>query len=109
MSISQSGRAVIDFGAFPGSNHATVTVSGMAASQIRDDVEVLVWIGSEATPDHSADEHRIAHIALSADTIVPGVSFRVVGVTTEQRAPTIGRSTGKPHLLYGKYSIAFAF
>jgi hypothetical protein len=103
-----SGKAVINFGAFPGSGHATVVVSGMAASQVRAESVVQVFIGSDETPEHSADEHALARISLSADTIVPGESFRVVGVANE-RTPLVGASKGKPHRLYGSYSIAFVY
>ena len=97
-----TGKGIIDFGAFPGSGYATTTVTGIPASQVKTGQQILVWIGQEATPDHTVDEHRVESIALSADTIVENTSFRVVGVDSEPRF-----SKGKRIPLYGVWSFSF--
>lgn len=69
------GTATIDFGAFPGSSHATVAVTGQAA--IVAGSVVQAWIRPVATADHSADEHMLETIKVHAADIVAGTGFTI--------------------------------
>lgn len=100
-----TGKGIIDFGAFPGSDYATTTVTGIPASQVKTGQQILVWVGQEATPDHTLDEHRLATIRLSADTIVENASFRVVGTEAEPHAHKGKRQAP----LYGVWSFSFMY
>lgn len=69
------GTATVDFGAFPGSSHATVAVTGQA-SIVAGSV-VQAWIRPVATADHSADEHMLETIKVHASDIVAGTGFTI--------------------------------
>jgi hypothetical protein len=69
------GTATIDFGAFPGSSHATVIVTGQAG--IVAGSVVQAWIRPVATADHSADEHMLETLKVHASSIVAGTGFTV--------------------------------
>jgi hypothetical protein len=69
------GTATVNFGAFPGSSHATVAVTGqtgIVAGSI-----VNAWIRPVATADHSADEHMLETIKVHASDIVAGTGFTI--------------------------------
>lgn len=87
-----TGTAVLDFGAFPGSSHASVAVTGQAAIVAGSLVEA--WIRAEATADHTADEHMMETLKVFAADIVGGTGFTIHGLNTSQlneplRAPAI--------------------
>lgn len=65
----------INFGAWPGSDEATLTIIGQA--NIVATSEIRVWVPAIATADHSADEHAMDPPAVTAGNIVPGVGFTV--------------------------------
>lgn len=51
-----TGTAEIDFGDFPGSNEASVTVT---ATGITESAHVEAWVmASDTTADHTASDHR---------------------------------------------------
>ncbi len=75
---NMKGSAVIDFGATPGGNKATVTVSD---ANILTTLKVIVFMSSEATADHNTVEHEMAPIKLTAGNIVNGVSFDIIAVS----------------------------
>jgi hypothetical protein len=50
------GSATLDFGAFPGSNEASVTFSDASVSTTSG-VEAYV-MGGDTTADHTADDHK---------------------------------------------------
>lgn len=58
------GTVVVDFGAFPGADSATVTVTGIAGSPTLGEA----WIVPVGTADHSADEHVLAAPKVFAGT-----------------------------------------
>lgn len=107
--MSVTGRAVIDFGAYPGTGHTKITLTGIPVSSVRADSEVRVWVfGGEETPDHTADEHCVETIGVSVGTIVPGVSIDIHGFNTDRAYPTQGPDVGKATPFYGKFSVGFA-
>lgn len=73
-----SGTATLDFGAFPGSSHATVAVTGQAA--IVAGSLVGAWMRPVATADHTADEHLVEPISVIAGDIVAATGFTIHGV-----------------------------
>lgn len=78
--VGTTGTASLNFGGYPGDNEASVVVTGQAGIVAGSVVEA--WLRIEDSADHSADEHRIEEIALSAGDIVAGVGFTIYGRTT---------------------------
>ena len=85
------GTAVINFPASPGSNTASVVVSGIP--EITSGSSVSVFLMAEATADHNEVEHEIADIALRCGEIVPGVGFTI-------HATSVDRLTGNFKVRY---------
>lgn len=69
------GTATVDFGAFPGSSHASVVVTGQAG--IVAGSVVQAWVRPVATADHSADEHMLETLKVHASDIVAGAGFTI--------------------------------
>lgn len=84
--VGVTGEAVLDFGAFPGASDAAVVITGQAA--ITADSTVEAWLRMEATADHTADEHRVESLAVTAGSIVPGTGFTVYGRNTSEVYPS---------------------
>jgi hypothetical protein len=63
------GIATIDFGAFPGSNEASVVVSGQSEITVDCKAEAYV-MADDTTTDHTANDHRYfaALVGLSCGT-----------------------------------------
>lgn len=99
--MGASGTAVIDFGAAPGKTDASVVVTGQAS--IATDSEVGAWLLLTATSDHSADEHRVEAIQISAGAIVAGTGFTIYGDSLMQ---TPGPGS---HFIYGQWNVAWAW
>ena len=78
---------MINFGAFPGSNEASVNVTGQAS--IASDSETDAWFVSSATGDHTANDHAYApcFVALTTGAVVPGTGFTVYGRSPEKMQP----------------------
>lgn len=79
---SNSGSTEIDFGAFPGSSDAKVTVTGQTGIQATSNVQA--WIVAQATIDHTADEHRVETISVCVGNIIPNTSFDIYATNTSQ-------------------------
>lgn len=77
--MSGQGQAVIDFGAFPGSPEASVTVTGQAGILTTSLVDAKISFTAAATADHSVDEHIAEYIRLAATSIVAGTGFTIKG------------------------------
>lgn len=97
--MGAQGTAVIDFGAFPGSTHATVAVTGQGG--ILTGSLAQAEIRPVATGDHSIEEHMAAPIKLWAAEIVAGTGFTVHGLVVW---PT-GTSDGKGLRMYGQFNV----
>ena len=78
------GSAVIDFGAHPGSNEASIAVadSGVSAAS---KAEAFV-MADDTTSDHTASDHRYVGLwlALSCGTPSAGVGFTIHGRSSEK-------------------------
>jgi hypothetical protein len=70
-----TGAAVIDFGAAPGRNDASVTVTGQTGIVAASEIEP--WMMAESTADHNVTEHIMAPIKLTAGNIVDNTSFTI--------------------------------
>lgn len=120
-----SGVTEVDFGAFPGNSDSSVAVTGQA-SIVAGSV-VNAWIVATATSDHSADEHFIETIRVTAGNIIAGTGFTIYAFNTSQanepllvnrsgRISIAGAATtpsslqgiqigGKGTRLYGKWTV----
>lgn len=92
--MGAQGTATLDFGAFPGKSDALVDVTGQAA--ILSGSLVEAWIRPVASADHSADEHLMETLKVSAGNVVAGTGFTIYGMNTGQIGET---------LIYGQWSI----
>lgn len=122
------GLAEIDFGALPGSNHATIAITGQDG--ILSTSIVQAWIMPAATDDHTSDEHLAESIRVVAGDISEGVGFSIHGFNTNELIPpppvTLGRFLGAGQftgagkqdvqrrnigginaMLYGKFKVAW--
>jgi hypothetical protein len=75
-----TGTASLDFGAFPGSSHASITITGQSA--ITSGSLVEAWIFPATTADHSSDEHVIESLKVMAGNVVAGTGFTIYGLNT---------------------------
>ena len=80
--MGAQGTVTLDFGAFPGASDASVAVTGQAG--IISGSLVEAWLLPAATTDHTADEHLVETLRVSAGAIVAGTGFTVWGVNTSQ-------------------------
>lgn len=96
--MGAKGTAVLDFGLFPGASDAQVAVTGQVGMLSVSSVEA--WVRLLDSSDHSADEHRVETLALSAGAITPGVGFVIYGRNTSELA-----SHGVGTRLYGKWNV----
>lgn len=81
--MGAQSTASLDFGAFPGASDASLVITGQAAILAGSLVEA--WLFPAATADHSADEHRVEELRVSAGAVVAGTGFTIYGQTSGQR------------------------
>lgn len=118
--MGAQGTATLDFGAFPGSTDASVTVTGQAGIVAGSLVEA--WIRPVATADHTADEHRVEEMDIVAADIVAATGFTIYGrCRNETIEPTEFRDgrrayprntnpqTGRVNRLYGQWTVAWVW
>lgn len=74
------GTATIDFGAFPGSNEASVAVTGQGSISATSKVEAFV-MADDTTSDHTAADHKyLPQIAsFTCGTPTAGTGFTLYG------------------------------
>jgi hypothetical protein len=84
MAVGQ-GTAEIDFGAFPGSNEASVSVTGQTEITALSKAEAYI-MGDDTTVDHTAQDHRYAAalIGLTCGTPSAGTGFTIYARSTEK-------------------------
>lgn len=82
---SATGTAVIDFGAFPGSNEASVAVTGQADILATSKADSFV-MADDTSADHSASDHRYfeAFASLSCGTPTSATGFTIHARSTEK-------------------------
>lgn len=78
------GSAVIDFGAYPGSNEAGVTVTGQTEITALSHAEA--WLMAEPSSNHTANDaaYAAALMALSCAIPTAGVGFTINARSTEK-------------------------
>lgn len=83
------GTAIIDFGAAPGNNEASIAVTGQASILATSKVEAY-FMGDDTTADKTASDHRYApcFINLIAGTPTAGTGFTIYGRSTEMMQGT---------------------
>ena len=79
------GTATIDFGAFPGSNEASIAVTGQASIGIGSKAEAYV-MADDTTSDHTASDHRYFAVlmGLSCGTPTSSTGFTIYARSTEK-------------------------
>lgn len=79
------GTAILNFGGFPGSNEASVTVTAQTAISSTSVVQVYV-VGSNTTSDHTAADHRYFAVftGLSTSIPTPGSGFTIYARSIEK-------------------------
>ena len=95
--MGANGIAIIDFGVWPGSSHASGTVTGQTGITVNSQLEAYIYISG--TADHSKDEHKLENLTASADPslIVASTSF-VIEIFSRDRQKK-----------YGKYSVGWVY
>lgn len=90
-----TGQTTIDFGAFPGTLDASVTITGQGAIVSGSLVEA--WVYPIATADHSVAEHYTDPPRIMAGEITAAAGFVIRGFSLDQRPR------------YGLYTINWAW
>ena len=82
---SAQGTSTIDFGAFPGSNEASIAVTGQGTISATSKAEAYI-MGDDTTSDHTANDHRYfaALIGLSCGTPTVSTGFTIYARSTEK-------------------------
>lgn len=79
-----TGTAVIDFGSYPGSNEASVTVTGQSSILATSNAEA--WMMAEASVDHTVNDAAYASLFVSLTCGIPTAStgFTIYARSTEK-------------------------
>jgi len=80
-----TGTATIDFGSFPGSNEASIAVTGQTTISATSKVEAFI-MSDDTTSDHTAEDHKYfaALAGLSCGTPTAGSFFEIHARSTEK-------------------------
>ena len=107
--MSAQGTTTVNFGAFPGSSDTTAVVTGQAGILAGSLVEA--WIFPVATSDHSADEHSLENIYVTAGNIAAGTGFTIYARDANQLYEQAkGRMpSGSQPVIYGQYTVAWVW
>jgi hypothetical protein len=104
---ANSGQATLDFGAFPGNVEAFTDVTGQAGLTVAS--EIHAWILPVATADHSADEHLIERIRVTARWLVDG-TLRIHGYDDASPAWRVPNgSQEQAQRLFGLFTVAWSW
>jgi hypothetical protein len=84
-----TGTATIDFGVHPGSNEASIAVTGQAGIQTTSVVDVEVR-GTATSSSHTADDHKYfsAFAGLSTSAPSAGTGFTIYARSTQKLTGT---------------------
>ena len=109
--MGAQGTSTLDFGAHPGTYHATVAVTGQAGIVAGSLAEA--WIRPEATADHTSEDHMVGVLRVVAADIIAGTGFTIHGFTDSDsyQAPGHGGTPASPQNsgLTGQWSVAWAW
>ncbi len=83
--MANIGQSEIDFGSFPGSNEASVSVTGQSGILSTSSVEAFI-MGDDSTSQHTANDHKYltALIGLSCSSPTAGVGFTIYARSLEK-------------------------
>lgn len=86
---SGTGTAILDFGAFPGSNEASVAVTGQTTISASSKADAY-FMADDTTSDHTANDHRYADLLVSVLCGTPsgGVGFTIYARSEHQMQGT---------------------
>lgn len=86
---SGTGTAIIDFGSSPGSNEASIAVTGLSTISATSKAEAFV-MASDTSSDHTDNDHRYFPLlaALSCSTPTTGVGFTIYATSLEKMTGT---------------------
>lgn len=101
--MGASGTVLLDFGAAPGASDTSLDVIGQTA--ILSGSLVEAWIFPADTADHTADEHWVEELMVSAGKVVAGVGFTIYGV----HRPATNGTDGSGTLIYGEWNIGWVW
>lgn len=109
-----SGTTTVDFGAFPGSSHVTVDVTGQTGFISTSRHEA--YIQPVATADHSTDEHVLETIGVKSVYQADG-TIRIHAFNTSQLNERLERRGKNPDLevggigtlIYGVWTVAWVW
>lgn len=77
--MAAAGTAVVDFGAFPGTDVASVAVTGQASLLAGSRVDA--WLAADSTAVHNEDEHVMLDpfidVSVKRSSIVAGTGFTI--------------------------------
>lgn len=75
---SGQGTSIIDFGAYPGTNEASVTVTGLGSISATSKCESFI-MGDDSSSGHTAADHRyaVALLGLTCGTPVAATGFTI--------------------------------
>ena len=79
------GTATINFGAFPGSNEASVAVTGQTSISATSKAEAYI-MADDTSGTHTASDHRYVGLwlALTCGTPTAATGFTIYGRSTEK-------------------------
>lgn len=90
--MGAQGTATINFGAMPGTDRATLTITGQAGIVAGSAVEA--WPLPKGTADHSADEQIVEPIQCDVIDIVAGTGFTIVATPRSEGHAFTDQQTG---------------
>lgn len=111
--MGAQGTTTVNLGAFPGSSDGTAVITGQTGILAGSLVEA--WILPAATADHSADEHWVESLIVSAGNIVAGTGFTIYlrdGNTLYEQTAQQGRGkapVGSQPRVYGVWNIGWVW
>lgn len=86
---SNTGTSTINFGVAPGSNEASISVTGQSTISATSKAEAFI-MGDDTSSDHTADDHKYFGVfaALSCSTCSAGTGFTIYARSAEQLTGT---------------------
>lgn len=105
------GTATVNFGAFPGKSDASAVITGQSA--ITGGSVVRAWLYPAATADHSADEHLVETINVTAGNVVAGVGFTIYATNSSELFESAQNTRrvpgGRGTRIYGQWTVAWSW
>ena len=94
--MGATGTAIVDFGAFPGTDIATLAITGQSSITGSSMVEAYLDPTAADTADHSSDEHLVADIDVRCSALVAAAGFMI-------------NLIGRDSIHYGKWNVIWVW